>query len=352
MRGIGAMGTFRQYGPEGVGKKGGTYIAEKWLTTTRRARISRANLPTSAGVECPLLCAFFPTSALRSSSLFRRSSVLQSPFADFCSWPTSFPVSFSHCSSRLGSIPLIRTFRPLSPRWMSSGIAPFVHSCTRRLVSSHICFMTSFFVPPLQSPKMAILRGGIEEGLGGYRTSPEGRVYGSGGGREVRCERRERGCRTGGSCLASAAALDCSRGISVVVSSGSLGVGSLRTYPSEGTEVSLSTMTQEATGAPTSMLYWACSYCPTLASLSVALARNVRPNSIFIGDDVPPDSLVEMQRLCVARGRSDRLPGRQKLMHCEHPGQRDSSKFQGHSYQLSETFCAVKMDVRLFISER
>jgi hypothetical protein len=66
--------------------------------------------------------------------------------------------------------------------------------------------------------------------------SPEGKVYGGGGGREVRSDKSDNGCLTGGSNSLNAAALAWRRGMSVLVSKGRRGVGSNNTKPSEGTD--------------------------------------------------------------------------------------------------------------------
>lgn len=58
--------------------------------------------------------------------------------------------------------------------------------------------------------------------------SPEGSLNGGGGGRDVRCDKRDKGCLTGGSSAAKASELDCSKGMSVAVSNGRRGVGSCR----------------------------------------------------------------------------------------------------------------------------
>lgn len=59
--------------------------------------------------------------------------------------------------------------------------------------------------------------------------SPEGSVRGGGGGRDVRCDRRDKGCLTGGSRAAKASELDCNKGMRIAVSNGRRGVGSWRT---------------------------------------------------------------------------------------------------------------------------
>lgn len=59
--------------------------------------------------------------------------------------------------------------------------------------------------------------------------SPEGSVNGGGAGRDVRCDKRDKGCLTGGSRAARASELDCNKGMRVAVSNGSRGVGSCRT---------------------------------------------------------------------------------------------------------------------------
>lgn len=113
-------------------------------------------------------------------------------------------------------------------------------------------------VPPEQSPKMTSFRGGTPDGSGELMISPEGSVYGLGGGREVSVESNESGCLTGGSRAARASALDLRRGINLPVSSGFRGIGSCNIYPMAGTVISQRWFNRTRDGRLASMFYRSC----------------------------------------------------------------------------------------------
>jgi hypothetical protein len=68
----------------------------------------------------------------------------------------------------------------------------------------------------------------MPDGSGGESVSPEGSVNGLGGGREVKWDKRDKGCLIGGDSSARAEAFDCRSGIREAVSRGSRGIGSWR----------------------------------------------------------------------------------------------------------------------------
>jgi len=114
------------------------YIAEKWLTTTSLLGWTLRTPQLHPASNAPYLkpfCAPWPSALHRLRCTIRSAGPAEEPVLVGAA---ALP-DFSCFLKRLCSGPLLRTFIPLSPLCILSGIAPFVYSWTSKLAYSHIC---------------------------------------------------------------------------------------------------------------------------------------------------------------------------------------------------------------------
>lgn len=142
---------------------------------------------------------------------------------------------------------------------------------------------------------MTSLRGGVPDGSGGWRISPDGSVMGSGGGSDWIVDKRERQCLIGGFNAARASAFDFSKGMRTAVLSGFRGVGSFRMYPMAGTVRQIGQTQHYRYRLLTTMLYGTRLDRPSLFIRSSPLIEHRPPNPIAISHDIHSDSFVRMK---------------------------------------------------------